>query len=743
MDRLLILSDDPLLNTGLARCAREVAERFKNKYELAVAGWHHSPLRHSLPYHIYPLAKGDPQENQHLAAILNDFKPNKLLCIGDIWDFAYLDSTIWEYRSGPNSRLDLKAFLWTTPDGEWTDRSWETILRSFDRVASFSKFGTKEIQKLAAIDCPVIYPGVNSGTFFRPDKVGVDEKSAIDPTKTFVLITVAQNTSRKNLPAALTAFAELVKVRPNSHYVVVTDPNDAAGFHLFQIANWLGLLKTRKISFIQQNPRLGIPDEKLNWAYIFAHTFVLPSIGEGAGLPLFEAMAAQCVPIGTDYSAISEVIGDRGLLAEPAEFIFGAYGVRRAIVSTKSLFEKMLALHDDWASGGALRQEFVKKGLEFAKTYSWDKTSKELFEWIETPISEPAFVHTTSPKRKEICMVIPTWNQPCGIAEYTKQLSTALEKNGKHVIIYPDRDLTQLSKLYDQKPFGALHIQHEFSFFPDKFLMEKALDQFRKMGVKIVVTMHSAVRVPVYNQMMIRMADRIILHSESLQSLFLNDNPNIPENVRIVPMGCGNPMSLNGFIDMRKELGIAERQPIIGSFGFLRDQKGFHEIALAVEILKNKYPNILFFLMAPKHVFGHNAYDDKFFNFIRNRGLEQHVMVYREYLPEEQLVQTLQCADLFIMNYADAPQGGGISAAIKTVMRTQRPIIATKTLPFSDLKDEVAWVDQRDPNNLALSVLSILTNPGVSSDYVRRANEYLDRHNWDRVAVLHDAIYQG
>ena len=161
-EKILVITDGPILTTGLGRTCREICNRLFEKYELAVAGWHQTPMRHNFPYYIYPIVKGGESEGQ-VRSILVDFKPDIILCIGDIWDFAPLQKTLFEYKDiVPKS----KNILWVTVDGEWTEPTWDSLLRPFDTIVSMSKFGVKEINKLTQrVECKAIFPGVNTKVF--------------------------------------------------------------------------------------------------------------------------------------------------------------------------------------------------------------------------------------------------------------------------------------------------------------------------------------------------------------------------------------------------------------------------------------------------------------------------------------------------------------------------------------------------------------------------------------------------
>ena len=98
-ERILFITDTPTVTTGLARVCREIVLRFcdENEYEIAIAGWHQAPLKHNFPCFIYPTIKGH-ESSQQIESILKDYKPDIIVCIGDIWDFSPYLQQLHNYR---------------------------------------------------------------------------------------------------------------------------------------------------------------------------------------------------------------------------------------------------------------------------------------------------------------------------------------------------------------------------------------------------------------------------------------------------------------------------------------------------------------------------------------------------------------------------------------------------------------------------------------------------------------------
>jgi len=102
-----------------------------------------------------------------------------------------------------------------------------------------------------------------------------------------------------------------------------------------------------------------IPDEDLSAIYSGAQAFIFPSLYEGFGLPVLEAMQCGVPVIASNTTSIPEVVGDAGILIDPHD--------------KEALCQAMSSL----LSNQILRQQLKQKGLERAKQFSWAKCADE------------------------------------------------------------------------------------------------------------------------------------------------------------------------------------------------------------------------------------------------------------------------------------------------------------------------------------------------------------------------------
>ena len=102
-----------------------------------------------------------------------------------------------------------------------------------------------------------------------------------------------------------------------------------------------------------------IADEELAWWYRAATVFVYPSLLEGFGLPVLEAMACGAPTVTSNRSSLPEVAGDAALLVDPT--------------SVDALAAALLRLLGD----AALAAELRTRGLAQAARFPWSRTAQE------------------------------------------------------------------------------------------------------------------------------------------------------------------------------------------------------------------------------------------------------------------------------------------------------------------------------------------------------------------------------
>ncbi len=167
------------------------------------------------------------------------------------------------------------------------------------------------------------------------------------------ILWVGQIESRKNIKRLLQAFAQLAP--EVSHDLVI------AGEQRFGAKDQEELAVLKELGLEQRVRFIGwVSHDDLPAIYRLADLFPFPSLYEGFGIPLVEAMACGCPIVTANTCAPPEVVAGAALLVDPYD--------------VAAIAEAMRALLRD----GNLRAKLVARGLERAKSFSWEKCARQV-----------------------------------------------------------------------------------------------------------------------------------------------------------------------------------------------------------------------------------------------------------------------------------------------------------------------------------------------------------------------------
>ena len=193
--------------------------------------------------------------------------------------------------------------------------------RAYDRAAAksaativFSEFSRRRALELIDVDprrVHVIPHGVDHGVF----------TPSVKPRESFLLYP-ARPWRHKNHPRLLQSFVDLRRELPDLRLVLT-------GAGIERLSPLPRGVET--LGFVSR--------EQLASLYRRAACLVFPSLYEGFGLPLLEAMASGCVVAAANAAAIPEVCGDAAVLFDPENVHSIANGVREALARADELRE--------------------------------------------------------------------------------------------------------------------------------------------------------------------------------------------------------------------------------------------------------------------------------------------------------------------------------------------------------------------------------------------------------------------
>jgi glycosyltransferase involved in cell wall biosynthesis len=168
---------------------------------------------------------------------------------------------------------------------------------------------------------------------------------------------------RKNLHRLLKAYAQIdAGIRNNTLLVIA----GGKGWGNVDID-----LLIKKIGLATQVTLVGyVDDVQLATLYAHARFLVMPSLYEGFGLPLIEAMSFGVPVLTSNCSAMPEVAGDAGVLVDPLD--------------ENSIAKGLLSLLDN----ETYRDQLATKAKPNAAQFSWQKAARETWSVFEEAVAE-------------------------------------------------------------------------------------------------------------------------------------------------------------------------------------------------------------------------------------------------------------------------------------------------------------------------------------------------------------------
>lgn len=234
---------------------------------------------------------------------------------------------------------------------------YQKAVKRSDMIICISESTKKDMMSL--LDVPekrikVIYEGVGDEYYYRDKEEQEKVRAKFNLTRDYFLF-VGVPSVRKNTPALLRCFSKIVKKEDNQLLLVLVGKMSSVSEEISKMINEFEPRENLRI--------LNYVDEsELAVLYSGAKAFVFPSLYEGFGLPLLEAMACGAPVLSSNISSIPEVTGDAALLVDP-------YNEEDVVAGMTKL------LNDE-----GLRLRLKDKGFARAKVFSWRKMAEQTLE---------------------------------------------------------------------------------------------------------------------------------------------------------------------------------------------------------------------------------------------------------------------------------------------------------------------------------------------------------------------------
>lgn len=233
-------------------------------------------------------------------------------------------------------------------------KNWtEYALKNANKIIAVSKTTKKDIMHEYSIPdekISVVYNGYDH----LPIRLTATSGEKINPY--FLYVGTIQ--PRKNLSLLITAFSQFYSTHPEFKLILAGKKG------------WLYEKIFKQVAFLGMTNCVNFPgfvsEEEKNNLYKGAAAFILPSLYEGFGIPLLEAMAHDCPVISSFSSSLPEVGGEACLYFDPK--------------NSEDLMEKMTSL----VTNKELRADLIVAGRKRIEAFSWEKTGKNTLHILQS-----------------------------------------------------------------------------------------------------------------------------------------------------------------------------------------------------------------------------------------------------------------------------------------------------------------------------------------------------------------------
>jgi alpha-1,3-rhamnosyl/mannosyltransferase len=270
-------------------------------------------------------------------------------------------ATVLTHRPPRRARLtatihDMTA--WTMPDlhpnaNRRAEAAFARLARAADRLIAVSQCTKDDAVRVLGLPpdrIAVIHSGV-SDAFFDPPREDIEAvRDRYGLARPFVLF-VGTVEPRKNLDLLIEAFQSLPQSVREAHELVVAGPMGWAAD-----ATRAKLAGTRYLGYV--------PEGELPALTGAASVFAYPSLYEGFGFPVAQAMAAGTAVVTSNVSSLPEIAGDTAILVDP-----------RSTSELRSALDRLLTSPD-------LQRKMAARGRERADRYRWSTCAEKSLQFF-------------------------------------------------------------------------------------------------------------------------------------------------------------------------------------------------------------------------------------------------------------------------------------------------------------------------------------------------------------------------
>jgi glycosyltransferase involved in cell wall biosynthesis len=291
-------------------------------------------------------------------------------------------------------------------------------------------------------------------------------------------------------------------------------------------------------------------------------------------------------------------------------------------------------------------------------------------------------------------------------------------------------------------------LQHEYGIFGGA-AGKHILALLRRLKMPLVTTLHTVLREPNRDQRAVleeiaRLSDRLIVMSEHAAELLREVYDIPPGKIDVIPHGVPDLpfMDPNYFKD---QFGT-EGKSVLLTFGLLSPNKGVENVISALPAILARHPDLVYIVSGATHPHikrrEGERYREALGTLAEELGVAEHVIFHNRFVSNEELIEHVGAADIYITPYRQEAQV--VSGTLAIAIGAGKAIIST---PYWHAKELLAErrgviVPFDDPAAIAEAAIALLDNDAERHAMRKRAYLHSRATTWPKTARAYMASFQ-
>ncbi|PSF14296.1 hypothetical protein C7H09_00120 [Marinobacter fuscus] len=559
---------------------------------------------------------------------------------------------------------------------------------------------------------------------------------------------------RKGADVLLKAFARLLEQHQDLELVIKTFPNPHNTV-AEQIKAWIPENRQARVTLVMED----YSEADMDRLYRSAHAVVLPSRGEGLNLPAIEASRYGLPVITTGYGAHTDFLKGKGV-----RFVNYRFAPSGSHLQTPGSVWVNPDPEDLREQCEAILEQLRNGSLNTRDTHQAITDtffSENAKQRLASNLARFAAPRTKPAERPIILMT--TWGEACGIAEYSRYLAQELHDAGAELEVWAPKHLanpgqapmanqlrgiqccwqpasTVLPDALATAP-ETVWIQYHPGFFSLSARLEQMIETATRAGHLRFITLHATLpllQLPEAERAQtartLNAFYRVIVHTPNDMNVL--KTLGVVDNVALLPQGVTRPV--------KAPAHAVDGEFTVGCFGFLFPHKGVMELINAFAQFRNANPEAAsarLLLLNSLHSNPESAeYEQQCRARIRELGLEQVTEFCSEFLEEQQVAERLASCNLLILPYRETPESS--SAAVRTAVACCPTVAVTPARIFTEVRDATLTLPGFGIEHILQVIEQTWSQQNRQQlEQVHQARaDWLAEHQWPRVAQRHHQL---